>query len=216
MKKQFTLLFGLALILFNIHACKDKDDNPDDAPETFATIELNTAHGSMYIHLYDSTPLHKANFIKLMNEGFFDSTEFHRIIPNFVIQGGDPNSKDDDRNNDGTGGPGYTTPAEIDSANLKHIYGAIGAARLGNGTNPQRNSSGSQFYIVTNPAGTHFLDGEYTVFGEIIGGMDVATTIQSQPRNGNDLPNTRIPMTIKIANLTAQEIQDRGITSPVQ
>ncbi len=157
MKKYILPLILILGFGAGISSCTDDDETPEGTPNvTFDVIELNTSFGSMYVHLYDATPQHRDNFLKLVNEGFYDSTEFHRIIPLFVIQGGDPNSKDEDRTNDGTGGPGYTIPAEIDSANFKHIFGAIGAARLGNTTNPERRSSGSQFYIVTNPDGTDF------------------------------------------------------------
>ncbi|MBT8327227.1 MAG: peptidylprolyl isomerase [Bacteroidia bacterium] len=209
--KQVKLLLIALSITFVFAACKD--DTPEENASTQTFIELNTSFGSMYLHLYDSTPLHKANFEKLLMEGFYDSTEFHRIVTDFVIQGGDPNSKDDDRTNDGSGGPGYTIEAEIDSSRFKHIYGAIGAART---TNPARRSSGSQFYIVTSQNGSHFLDGEYTVFGELIGGKDIAKTIEGQPKNSKDLPNDRIPMTVKYVNLTNQQIGDYGITNPIQ
>src|SRR5204863_5372392 len=130
-------------------------------------ISMKTKFGEMVMCLYDLTPKHKANFLSLTEQHFFDSTTFHRIVPNFVIQGGDPNSKDSDPTNDGTGGPGYTIPAEINSL-LKHDYGAVGAAR---DNNPQKASNGSQFYIVVNPSGDHNLDGNYTVFGMVIQGM---------------------------------------------
>jgi cyclophilin family peptidyl-prolyl cis-trans isomerase len=177
-------------------------------------VEVSTEFGEMYFHLYNQTPLHQENFLTLVTSGFYNETEFHRIIPSFVIQGGDPNSKDDDRSNDGSGGTGYTIPAEIDSATFKHDFGAIGAARIGNTTNPERNSSGCQFYVVTDPDGTHFLDGEYTVFGEVLKGMDVALTIQDQARNAQDLPNDRIPMTMKVLIQTKEEFAAQGIIIP--
>ncbi len=109
--------------------------------------EIVTPAGNMTLRLFDETPSHRDNFKKLVENGFYDSTTFHRIIANFMIQGGDPNSKDNDPNNDGTGGPGYTTNAEF-SPNLFHKKGALAAARQGDQVNPQRRSSGSQFYIV--------------------------------------------------------------------
>ena len=202
------LILSLAFLFYGC-----KDESPAENESTKPFIEISTAYGKMYLHLYDSTPLHKANFEKLMKEGYYDSTEFHRIVTDFVIQGGDPNSKDSDRTNDGKGGPGYTIEAEIDSSQFKHMYGAIGAART---SNPARRSSGSQFYIVTDTAGAHFLDGEYTVFGEVIGGMNVAKIIEGQPKNNQDLPDTRIPMVIQYVNLTNQNISDLGIHSPIQ
>ena len=108
---------------------------------------ISTKFGEMIVRLYDATPEHKANFLKLAKEGFYDSTTFHRIIEGFMVQGGDPNSKDDNLRNDGQGGPGYTLPAEIVRGYI-HKKGALAAARMGNDTNPDMRSSGSQFYIV--------------------------------------------------------------------
>ncbi|MCY4160126.1 MAG: peptidylprolyl isomerase [Bacteroidetes bacterium] len=110
-------------------------------------FEISTTMGTMVIELYDDTPIHRDNFKKLASEGFFDGTTFHRVIGGFMIQGGDPNSKDDDPNNNGNGGPGYTLPAEIVSERY-HKRGALASARLGDNMNPERESSGSQFYIV--------------------------------------------------------------------
>lgn len=160
----------------------------------------------MYMWLYNETPLHKANFLKLADTGFFDSITFHRIVPNFVIQGGDPNSKDSDPTNDGNGGPGYTIPAEITTA-LKHTYGAVGAARLPNNVNPQRESSGSQFYIVVNPSGTSNLNGDYTVFGKILSGMTAATAIVAQPRSATDRPLTDIKMDVNVVTKTRAQLR---------
>lgn len=108
----------------------------------------------MVVRLFDDTPQHRDNFKKLAGEGFFNGTTFHRIIEGFMIQGGDPNSRDDDAFNDGQGGPDYTIPAEI-VAGLFHKRGALAAARTGDAVNPERRSSGSQFYIVQ---GTTFDD----------------------------------------------------------
>ena len=110
-------------------------------------VSIQTEYGDMLVLLYDETPEHKENFLRLAKEGFYDSTTFHRIIDGFMIQGGDPNSKDDNEMNDGQGGPGYTIPAEFNSA-LIHKRGAIAAARTGGPQNPEKRSSGSQFYIV--------------------------------------------------------------------
>ena len=173
-------------------------------------IEIKTSFGNMYMWLYNATPLHKKNFLKLTTENFFDGTTFHRIVPNFVIQGGDPNSKDTDPNNDGQGGPGYLVPAEIKS-DLKHIFGAVGAAR---NNNPQKSSNGSQYYIVTNPSGTSSLNGQYTVFGQIVKGTDIAVTIQNQPRGAGDRPVTDIKMDVNILEKTRAEIRSEyGFTN---
>ncbi|MDQ3072596.1 MAG: peptidylprolyl isomerase [Bacteroidota bacterium] len=148
----------------------------------------------MVIYLYKATPKHRMNFIRLASEGYFDGTTFHRCIKNFVIQGGDPNTRDNDTLNDGDGGPDYLIKNEI-SKKLIHKYGSVGAAR---DDHPKMASHGSQFYIVTNPAGTPHLDGKYTVFGEVISGIEVAEIIADQPRNDKDRPLTDIPMTVSI------------------
>lgn len=217
----YILLVGTLAIGYT--SCKDDKPNTDPIDNTNNTpqdttqkdtvlkdtiIELSTDFGTMYLYMYKGTPLHRANFHKLVSEGFYDKTEFHRIIPNFMIQGGDPLSKDDNRSNDGTGGPGYTIKAEIDTSKYKHDLGAVAAARIGDTQNPERRSSGSQFYIVVSEPGTKHLNNAYTVFGKVIKGVNVAQTIVVQPRNSNNLPNTRIPMTMKLIEKTPAEILD--------
>lgn len=211
MKK--TILIGLlAITALFYNSCKEDDKNTNPTPNpsnndtTEKILEIKTAYGTMYMWLYNETPLHKANYLALADSGFFDSITFHRIVPNFVIQGGDPNSKDSDPNNDGTGGPGYNIPAEIKSS-LKHVYGAVGAARQPDGVNPLKESSGSQFYIVVNTAGTSFLDNNYTVFGQIISGMPVATTIVGKPRNASDRPLTDIRMDVNVVTKTRAQLR---------
>lgn len=157
--------------------------------------------------LYDRTPKHKANFIKLANEGFFNGTTFHRIINGFMIQGGDPNSKDKNPYNDGQGGPGYTIPNEI-RPDLKHKKGALSAARMGDQVNPNRESSGSQFYIVQADAGTPHLDGAYTVFGEVVKGLSVVDRISRQPKLPGDRPVYDIKMTVWIEQIPKKRITE--------
>ncbi len=111
-------------------------------------VKISTSYGDMIVRLYTETPIHRANFLKLTGEGFYDSTTFHRVIADFMIQGGDPLSKDPKTmSKAGTGGPGYTLPAEIIDTFI-HKKGVLAAARLGDRVNPERESSGSQFYIV--------------------------------------------------------------------
>ena len=151
-------------------------------------VTLETSMGIITIELYpDEAPKHAENFRKLVNDKFYEGCTFHRVIPEFMIQGGDPNSKDDDRSNDGIGGPGYTIPAEI---KLKHEIGSLAAARLGDQVNPGRESSGSQFYIST--VKTSWLDGQYTVFGKVIHGMDVVKSIQNVKTDSNDNPIDKV------------------------
>lgn len=167
-------------------------DQPQAAipgPDQDYLITISTSLGDMKLVLYDATPLHKANFVKLANEHYYDHSTFHRIINNFMIQGGDPESKPG--GNEaliGNGGPGYTVPAEF-VAGLKHTKGKLCAARQGDHVNPQRASSGSQFYIVQNPYGTPHLDGQYTIFGEVVKGLDIVDAIALRP-------NERIEMIV--------------------
>jgi cyclophilin family peptidyl-prolyl cis-trans isomerase len=164
------------------------------AADTDQVAVVETKFGKMVIEFYDKdAPKTVANFIKLAKEGFYNGTTFHRVIPGFMIQGGDPNSKDDDRSNDGTGGPGYTVEGEI---KREHKRGTVATARLGDQVNPEKRSSGSQFFI--NVKDNSFLNGGYTVFGNVIAGMDVADKIAGVPRDARDNPNEKIEMKILI------------------
>jgi len=140
-------------------------------------FDIVTSKGTMRIKLYSKTPGHRDNFARLALTGFYNGTLFHRVIKDFMIQGGDPLSKDPEmRNQWGTGGPDYTIPAEF-VPEYRHKKGALAAARRGDSANPMKESSGSQFYIVQSEAGCRHLDGEYTVFGETISGLDVIDSI---------------------------------------
>jgi peptidyl-prolyl cis-trans isomerase B (cyclophilin B) len=151
-------------------------------------VVIQTSMGDITIQLFDDkAPKHAANFRKLAQEGFFEGTTFHRVIPGFMIQGGDPNSKNDDRSTHGMGGPGYTVEAEIGAS---HDRGVIAAARQGDQVNPQRRSSGSQFYITV--ADAKFLDGQYSVFGKVVTGMDVADKIAAVKKDMRDNPLEKI------------------------
>lgn len=242
-------------------------------------IKISTSEGDIIVRLYDETPQHRDNFLKLAADGYFDGTLFHRVIKDFMIQGGDPNSKDAPAGQSlGTGGPGYTIPAEIVYPSLFHKRGALSAARTGDEVNPERASSGSQFYIVwgkvykpaelkqqerqmalqqeqtifnglvgkhrerilelrrnrdrdglqelqdeliaetkatvaalpspaftpeqtevyTTMGGTPFLDGQYTVFGEVEEGLDVVERIQSTATSPADRPLSDIKMQVTV------------------
>ena len=150
--------------------------------------------------MFEETPLHKENFVKLAKKGFYDGTTFHRVIEEFMIQGGDPLSKDDIPENDGTGDPGYTQQAEI-TFKLKHKFGSIAAARKGGPSNPQKRSGGSQFYIVDNEAGVPFLDNEYTVFGQVIDGLDIIHKIAQEKKDARDRPLENIEMSVEVETL---------------
>ncbi|MDH5563433.1 MAG: peptidylprolyl isomerase [Nitrospirota bacterium] len=153
-------------------------------------VLLKTKFGEMEIVLFpDLAPKHVESFLKLANSGFYNGTIFHRILPGFMIQGGDPLTKDPaNRNRYGTGGPGYTVPAEF--SKVAHEKGILSAART-----QDPNSAGSQFFIMVDKA--PHLDGQYTVFGEVVKGVEVAETIVSQPRDLRDNPVERIEMTIE-------------------
>lgn len=234
--------------------------------EKDALVELKTTMGDIVVELYNDTPLHRDNFLKLVGEGFYDGVLFHRVIDNFMVQTGDPSSKEAEAGAMlGTGDPGYTIEAEIDYPKHYHKYGALAAARTGDNVNPEKRSSGSQFYIVTGrkmtesqlenmymrqheeqlqstfrelafqhrdsietmrkagdeaglealrqqliketeekidikpmpenmkadyaeKGGTPHLDGAYTVFGQVIKGMDVVEKIQKVSTDGHDRP----------------------------
>ncbi|WP_310392362.1 peptidylprolyl isomerase [Hymenobacter sp.] len=179
---------------------------PAKQPSKDEVVTLTTAQGVIRLILFDDTPLHKANFLQKAKSGFYDGTTFHRVIPGFMVQGGDANSKDADPGNDGLGQPGEgTVPAEL-AAGHPHNYGALAAARQGDFANPQRASSITQFYLVENHDGTHFLDGQYTVFGQVIQGLDVIDKIARLPRDGRDRPTADLKMTLKVEKLKRKKI----------
>lgn len=161
--------------------------NPASLPEE-PIFEIHTTEGTITILLYADTPLHRDNFVKLASQHYYDSVLFHRVIYNFMIQTGDPNTKDPSKEDEyGNGGPDYTIPAEIIPAHT-HKKGAVAAARLGDTANPRRESSGSQFYIVQSEEGCSHLNGAYTVFGETLDGFEVIDRIASLRTNAMDRP----------------------------
>jgi cyclophilin family peptidyl-prolyl cis-trans isomerase len=197
--KRFTFLFVLSFIAVSaVFGQKKKSSKKDNL------VTITTPQGEIKLILFEETPKHKANFLKLANEGFYNGTTFHRIIENFMIQGGDPNSKNESPNDDGAGSPGYTIPAEF-NPELKHVRGALAAART---ENPAKESSGSQFYIVQNEFGTPFLDGNYTVFGQTISGFDVVDAIAKQPKDFRDRPLADVKMTVKVEELKKKKISE--------
>lgn len=197
-----------------------------DAPDN-CLVEIETDFGIMIAELSDETPLHRDNFSKLAEEGFYDGLMFHRVINSFMVQGGDPKSKNAKKGASlGNGGPGYEIPAEITPA-LAHIKGALAAARTPDHINPEKKSSGSQFYIVHGkpitesvlsrmegskdirytPAqrkaylengGTPFLDQNYTVFGQLISGYEVLDKIANVKKNNRDRPEEDIKMKVRL------------------
>ena len=198
------------------------------APKT-QYIRIKTAYGVCIIRLYNQTPKHRDNFIKLAKQGFYNGTLFHRVIQNFMIQGGDPDSKNAKPGAMlSNGGPQYTVDAEFNDS-IYHKRGVLAAARQGDDVNPKKASNGSQFYIVEGkrytdaeldrvqqerlagyiiPAshrevyktigGTPFLDHNYTVFGEVVTGLDMIDRIAALPKDGRDRPQHNVPMTVEL------------------
>jgi len=288
MKKLFIVLAVCTII-----SCTKNEDTPTEST-TDEIVIISTDFGDMYVVLYDETPLHKANFLKLAKEGFYNSTTFHRVMKDFMIQGGDPNSKDEIPFNDGQGGPGYTVDAEFNSK-FVHKKGALAAARKPDQQNPERKSSGSQFYIVhgvsvdnsmldqiientnsnnrqfairdyiqspenvnllqtlqeyqtsgnvdsleaiieriepiategliprsysveqrsiyTSIGGYPYLDDNYTIFGEVIRGIDVIDSIAVQQTGAADRPDNDIIMKVKVEEMIKEKItSDFGYT----
>lgn len=167
---------------------KFKQEEIKKMSETQAVIE--TKLGNITLKFFpEVAPNHVNNFIELAKKGFYDGTTFHRVIPKFMIQGGDPNSKDANKARHGTGGPGYTVKAEFNEK--PHKRGTLSMAR-----SASPDSAGSQFFICV--ADSAFLDRQYTVFGEVVSGLDVVDKIVSQPRDSRDNPNERVEMKVKI------------------
>lgn len=278
MKKLRLFLILLGVSVFLVTGCAQKKDH---------LVTIKTKYGEMVAILYDETPKHKANFIKLVRENFYDSLLFHRVIEGFMIQGGDPESKKAGKNQRlGNGGPGYTIDAEF-NPKFFHEKGALSAARLGDAMNPAKASSGSQFYIVqgtkhpesqikldqqkygralqqffqkpenkpyydsinaffqahdekgyeayiarlkpviesqlgisvekdvspelvkayTTVGGTPQLDGQYTVFGKVIKGLEVIDKIAAAPKDANDRPLEDVRMEISVEEMPRRKIE---------
>ena len=197
MKKNITVFLVLISFLFvftQMGFSKDIRDKSFSKEEIKAMQEtvavIHTKAGDITLRFFpEAAPNHVNNFIELAKQGFYNKTTFHRVIPGFMIQGGDPHSKSSDRTRHGTGGPGYSLKAEFNDT--PHKRGTLSMARS---RNPD--SAGSQFFICV--ANASYLDGKYTVFGEVTKGMDVADKIVSQPQDRNNNPLERIEMTVDI------------------
>jgi len=215
----FIMIIGLVGLSFDVNESNTQ------------LVIIKTPYGDMKLELYNETPGHRDNFVKLVQENYYNGTLFHRVIKDFMIQGGDPDSKGASASQKlGRGGPGYTLPAEIDHRFI-HKKGALSAARQPDNVNPMKESSGSQFYIVqgkvtdadvvlqmearrnsqypehqqwhytddqvhtyTTVGGTPHLDGEYTVFGNLVEGLEVLDMIANAPVNNQNRPQTDIVM----------------------
>jgi cyclophilin family peptidyl-prolyl cis-trans isomerase len=216
------IIVNVFLLIF-ITACS-QESNHKNGP----VIIIGTTVGDIEVVLYNDTPLHRDNMLGLIEEGYYDGQLFHRVIQNFMIQGGDPHSVGAPKGQRlGTGGPGYKIPAEFHEHHF-HKKGALAAARQGDAVNPDKESSGSQFYIVkgqvfneeqlmmmqssekhapftdeqfdayTTVGGTPHLDGSYTVFGEVISGLTVVDSIASIKTDNYDRPVEDIVYTIRV------------------
>ncbi len=197
MKRNIAILMGLiSFFLFFSHMAFSKEvRNRSFSEKEVKTMQetiavIHTKFGDITLNFFpEVAPNHVNNFIELAKKGFYNKTTFHRVIPGFMIQGGDPHSKSTDKSKHGTGGPGYSVKAEFNSK--PHKRGTLSMAR-----SRHPDSAGSQFFICVSDAS--FLDGKYTVFGEVTKGMDVADKIVSQPRDRKDNPLERIEMQVEI------------------
>lgn len=193
--KYLKIYLGMICALFFVQSVqgemKDRKFTQEEIKKMAKTKAIiETKLGNIELNFFpDVAPIHVNNFIELAKKGFYDTTTFHRVIPGFMIQGGDPNTKSPDRSKHGMGDPGYKVKAEFN--NKQHKRGILSMARA-----QDPNSAGSQFFICV--ADALFLDRQYTVFGEVVSGMDVADKIVSQQRDRMDNPLERIEMKVKI------------------
>lgn len=239
---RFIGVFFLPMVMMLLVNCSDSAGTQEqtDAKTMGAgeerQVKISTDFGDMIVQLSDSTPAHRDNFIQLVEQGFYDSLQFHRVIKEFMVQGGDPDSREAGlRQALGMGGPGYTVPAEIKSS-LRHFKGALAAARQGDQVNPERASSGSQFYLVQgrpfsesellgiearmkgmeyqnasnlsytaeeiarygSEGGTPFLDNQYTVFGQVISGLEIIDSIAALPTVAGNRPEQEARMFMEV------------------
>lgn len=207
--KRIVLILAAAMAIASC-ACRNESEQ---AAETQTEMEntqifepefdMVTSHGTMRLKLYSMTPKHRDNFVKLVKEHYYDGLRFHRVIEGFMIQGGDPYSRDTSKVDLwGQGGPDYTVPAEFVNQ-YWHKKGAIAAARKGDMANPTKASSGSQFYIVHDENACLHLDGQYSIFGEVIEGLDVIDKIAAVETDYYDRPMEDV-MIIKVVPVGAE------------
>ena len=211
--KTLRILLAATLVILAAAACKnDKKASsatePVDESPWAGIYDIETTAGTIRIGLYKDTPYHAENFAKLVREEYYNDILFHRVIAGFMIQTGDPLTRDTLVELWGSGGPDYTLPAEFVPEH-RHIKGAVAAARLGDFANPMKESSGSQFYIVLDENGCRHLDGAYTVFGETLEGLDVVDKIGAVPTDPYDRPLTPVKIiTVKKVEEEPEESDD--------
>ncbi|HEY7860058.1 MAG TPA: peptidylprolyl isomerase [Gemmatimonadaceae bacterium] len=170
------------------------------APKTYDVGRIETRLGEILFVLFDQTPHHKESFLKLASTHYWDSLTFNRVIKNFVAQGGCPDTPE------GFSGSPYLLAPEFNDS-LKHVYGAVGAGR---DNNPGQLSAGCQFYIVANKDGLPKLDNHYTVYGQVVKGMEVVEAIVSQPKDSTNKPYMAIPLHIDVVTMTADQLKGYG------
>ena len=210
--KRIVLIIAAAMAIASC-ACRNESKQPvETQTEMENTViaepqfDMVTSHGTMRIKLYSMTPKHRDNFVKLVNEKYYDGLRFHRVIEGFMIQGGDPYSRDTSMVDLwGQGGPDYTVPAEFVNQ-YWHKKGAIAAARKGDMANPKKASSGSQFYIVHDENACLHLDGQYSIFGEVVEGLDVIDKIATVETDYYDRPMEDV-MIIKVVPVDVEKAE---------
>ena len=214
--KRIVLIIAAAFAIASCACRNESEQAAEPQPEMENTqiaepmFDMVTSHGTMRIKRYSMTPKHRDNFVKLVNEKYYDGLRFHRVIEGFMIQGGDPYSRDTSKVDLwGQGGPNYTVPAEFVNQ-YWHKKGAIAAARKGDMANPTKASSGSQFYIVHDENACLHLDGQYSIFGEVVEGLDVIDKIATVETDYYDRPMEDV-MIIKVV-----PVEERPAEAPVE
>jgi len=211
--KRIVLILAAAMAIASCACRNESEQAAETQTEMEKTLiaepefEMVTSHGTMKLKLYSMTPKHRDNFVKLVNEKYYDGMRFHRVIEGFMIQGGDPYSRDTSKINLwGQGGPDYTVPAEFVNQ-YWHKKGAIAAARKGDMANPTKASSGSQFYIVHDENNCLHLDGQYSIFGEVTEGLEVIDRIAAVPTDAYDRPYEDVMIiSVKPLNVEPEEV----------
>jgi peptidyl-prolyl cis-trans isomerase B (cyclophilin B) len=188
------------LCLFTFACTTSQQKTTEKQPKTYPVGLISTPLGDMFFWLHDETPGHKASFIELANKHYWDTLTFNRVIENFVIQGGCPDTPE------GFGDSPYLLKPEFNDK-IKHIYGAVGAGR---DDNPEKLSAGCQLYIVQNKDGLPRLDGDYMIFGQIFQGFDVLDRIAAVETDSLDQPLRNVPMEVRVLELTAEQLKTEG------
>lgn len=193
----------LLICIFFLHSLFSYSQENTDEKESLITI--NTEYGTIKLILFDDTPLHKENFVNLVEAGVYDHIIFHRVINYFMIQSGDYTTRNEPINYD---------PRIIQSPIKEeillhhlHVHGAIGTARRGDNVNPERKSNSTQFYIIQNRKGAHHLDNKYTVFGQVMSGFEVLDSVAMQPTTEKDRPLKNIRITVDIDQVSRSDIE---------